>query len=308
METDGPEQGAAAPEPGRADRLSPGLRRVLAPNPSPMTLHGTNSYIIGEGRVAVIDPGPESPAHLDALRAALAPGETVSHVIVTHSHRDHAPLARPLARAFGAPVLAFGASDEGRSPVMATLALSAGLGGGEGVAEGFRPDERLPDGAELSGDGWTLRALHTPGHMGNHLCLQWGKAIFSGDHVMGWASSLVSPPDGDMGRYMESLDRLDAAGAHILYPGHGPAVADPARRIAALRDHRRMREAQILATLAGEGPATSGAIAHAIYHEIPPGMMAAAERNVLAHLIDLCERGRVLHDSPHGPTARYRPG
>jgi len=296
----------ATPMPGQVEWLAPGLRRVLAPNPSPMTLHGTNTYILGEGRVAVIDPGPDSAEHLVALRAALSPGERVSHVIVTHSHRDHAPLARPLALASGSPVMAFGPSDAGRSPAMQALAGAGAIGGGEGVVADFAPDERLDDGAVLDGGDWQLRALHTPGHMGNHLCLLWGSMAFTGDHVMGWASSLVSPPDGDMGRYMASLDRLEAAGAHVLYPGHGAEVTDPAARIAELRRHRQMREAQIVATLERSGPAGCETLTRLIYTDTPAGLLPAAERNVLAHMVDLAERGRVLADAPHGPATRYR--
>ncbi|MCB2137247.1 MAG: MBL fold metallo-hydrolase, partial [Rhodobacteraceae bacterium] len=194
-------------EPGRAVTLAPGLRRVLAPNPSPMTFRGTNTYILGEDAVAVIDPGPESEAHLAALLAAIGDAGRISHILVTHAHLDHSPLARRLARLSGAPVLAFGAAEDGRSARMAALAASGHAGGGEGVDTAFRPDCRLSDGDRIEGAGWVLEAIHTPGHFAGHLSFLWGDRVFSGDHVMGWASSLVSPPDGDMGAYMRSLDR-----------------------------------------------------------------------------------------------------
>ncbi|MCT8329098.1 MBL fold metallo-hydrolase [Albidovulum sediminis] len=287
-----------------AEWQEPGLRVLRAPNPGPMTHSGTNTYILGEGRVAVIDPGPALAPHLAAILAALAPGEKVSHILVTHSHADHSPLARPLAEATGAPVLAFGDAAAGRSPRMADLALEGALGGGEGVDAAFRPDVAIGDGAVIDGDGWTLRAIHTPGHIGNHLCLAWGDRVFSGDHVMGWATSLVSPPDGDMGAYMQSLDRLAAEGAARLFPGHGDPVDDPAARIAALAAHRREREAQILAALAG-GAADVPALAARIYTDTPAALLPAATRNVLAHLVDLMDRNLVECDGTPGTASRF---
>lgn len=274
------------PVPGRAEHLAPGLRRVLAPNPSPMTFRGTNSYILGEGRVAVIDPGPALPSHLEALLAALAPGETVSHILVTHSHVDHSPLARPLAERTGAPVLAFGDSAAGRR---SDLAAVASLGGGEGVDAGFVPDIRLADGEEIAGPGWRLMALHTPGHMGNHLCFAWEDALFTGDHVMGWSSSMISPPEGDLGAFMASLERLSARADGPLFPAHGAPVPDGRARIVALAAHRRARAGEILAAL-GRGSATPAALAEAIYTGTPPALLGAATRNVLAHLIDFLDQ------------------
>lgn len=288
---------------GPITMLEPGLRLVLAPNPAAMTGRGTNTYLLGQGRVAVIDPGPALPAHLSAILSALEPGETVSHIFVTHSHLDHSPLARPLAEATGAPILAFGDSRAGLSPRMAARAAQ-GLAGGEGVDAGFAPDIKFADGQTVDGEGWGLRALHTPGHMGNHLCLVWGDRVFSGDHVMGWASSLISPPDGDMGAYMASLDRLDRERATRLYPGHGHPVADPAARIAGLAAHRRDREAQVLAALA-LGPADAHALAQRIYTDTPATLLPAAARNVLAHLIDLEERKILQAEGLPGPATKF---
>ncbi len=277
---------------GIAKQLEPGLRRVIAPNPSPMTLHGTNSYILGEGRVAIIDPGPADLAHFTALLAALAPGEKVTHILVTHAHLDHSPLARPLAEATGAPVLAFGDARSGRSALMEKLAETGGLEGGEGVDAGFSPDEEVSDDSTISGPDWTIKAWHTPGHFGNHLCFQWGEAIFSGDQVMGWASSLVSPPDGDMGAYMASLDRLSALRPQRMYSGHGAPIPDALARITELSTHRRERETTIRNALS-EGPANAITLAHKIYTDTPAGLLRAAARNVFAHLIDLTERNLV---------------
>lgn len=275
--------------PGTPVRLAAGLRRVLAPNPSPMTGPGTNSYILGTGAVAIVDPGPDDARHLDALIAALKPGERVSHIFVTHAHRDHSALAPALARATGAPVLAFGDAAAGRSALMQALARRDAPRGGEGVDATFRPDLTLADGTAVEGDGWTLRALHTPGHFGNHLCLVWGDTVFSGDHVMAWSTSVVAPPDGDMAAYMASLARLAGLRPSALWPGHGAPVPDAAGRIAELAAHRRARAAAIRAGLAA-GPATASELAQAIYVDTPAALMGAASLNVFAHLIELHEQ------------------
>ncbi|MBN8294084.1 MBL fold metallo-hydrolase [Rhodobacter sp. NTK016B] len=289
------------PRPGQSLPLAPGLRLVLAPNPSPMTERGTNTYLLGEGAVTVIDPGPADPGHLRAIQEALAPGERIARIIVTHAHKDHSPLARPLAEVTGAPVAAFGDARAGQSARMAALMASgAEVGGGEGVDADFAPDEFLADGETLDAGGLPLRAVHTPGHLGNHLCLLWNGALFSGDHVMGWAPSLVSPPEGDLTDFMASLDRIEALGRLRYYPGHGAPVEDGLSRTRALRDHRRGRETAIrAAVVAGAGDLP--AITAAVYTDVPPALLPAAARNVLAHLIDLDTRGLVLFDGPPGP-------
>ncbi len=281
--------------------LEPGLRLVLAPNPSPMTHWGTNTFLIGQGAVAVIDPGPTLPAHLAAIQAALAPGERITHIFVTHAHLDHAPLARPLADVTGAEVLAFGAADAGRSPRMAGL---SGLVGGEGVDHGFVPDRCLADGAEVQGGDWSLTALHTPGHMGNHLCFGWQDRLFSGDHVMGWAPSLVSPPEGDMTDYLAALTRLAGQGWRRAYPAHGAPIEDAGQRISALIAHRRMREAAILAALS-PGPATLETLTARVYHDTPAPLIPAARRNLLAHLIDLADRNQIRATPALHPDAEF---
>ncbi len=290
------------PRPGQPLRLAEGLRLVLAPNPSPMTERGTNSYLLGEGAVTVIDPGPDDPRHVAALLAALAPGERIARILVSHAHLDHSPAARALAQQTGAPVLAFGDTLAGRSPRMMRLA-GDDIGGGEGVDAHFRPDEALPEGTELDVGGLALRALHTPGHFGNHLCFLWGERLFSGDMVMGWAPSLVSPPDGDLTDFMASLDRLEALGPTRLYPGHGAPVADGPARIRALRAHRLAREAAIRRAL-DDGATDIGAIVRQVYTDIDPRLIGGAMRNVLAHLIDLQARRLVVFDGAPGLRAR----
>ncbi|QUJ77732.1 MBL fold metallo-hydrolase [Sulfitobacter albidus] len=278
---------------GVAETLAPGLRRIVAPNPSPMTYRGTNTYLLGTRDLAVIDPGPDAPDHLEAILGALTPEQRISHIIVTHSHLDHAPLARPLAARCGAPVLAFGGAQAGRSEIMEQLAQAGDIGGGEGIDLAFHPDTQLTDGAKITGDGWELEVLHTPGHLGNHIALAWGDACFTADHVMGWASSLVSPPDGDLTDFMASCARLQARDWAVFYPGHGAPVTDPDARLDWLVTHRRTREAEILRTLES-GAATAGQIARAVYRDTPPALLGAASRNVLAHLIDLHSR-RIVH-------------
>ena len=285
-------------------RSDPPIRLVRAANASALTGSGTNTWLVGATGLAVIDPGPDLPGHLDAILAAVLPGQRIERIVVTHAHLDHSALVPRLAAATGAPVHAFGTATEGRSAVMRHLATQLPTDG-EGLDPTFRPDHRLGDGETLSGPDWSLTALHTPGHLGGHLCLALGATLFSGDHVMGWSSSIVSPPDGDMGDYMASLHRLAATAWRRLLPGHGAPVEAPAERIAALIAHRQDREAQILRVLA-EGPARIPALTARIYQDIPPTLMRAAERNVLAHLIDLASRNLVDAQPELTPAARFR--
>ena len=287
-----------------ATQLEPGLRRITAPNPSPMTFQGTNTFLVGETALAVIDPGPLSEPHMNAILAAVGPGQRISHILVTHSHVDHSPLAKPLSEATGAPVMAAGASDWGRSPAMKALAAGGLIGGGEGVDPDFAPDILLPDGARVEGDGWRIEALHTPGHMANHLSFAWNGALFCGDLVMGWSTSLISPPDGDLTAFRASLTRLIARRDRIYYPAHGEAITEPAARCRELLDHRAGREVQILDALS-EGPATPGALTARIYHDLDARLLPVAERNVLAHLIDLTERNLAHPEGNLAATARF---
>jgi len=271
--------------------LEDGVRRIVAPNPSALTFRGTCSYVLGTGRVAVIDPGPDDPAHLQAILAGLAPGEEVAAILVTHAHLDHSAAARPFAALTGAPVYGFGDALAGRTEAMAQLAATGLAGGGEGVDAGFCPDVTLANGAVLSLGDWEVEALHTPGHFGNHLSFRMGRAVFSGDLVMGWATTLISPPDGDLAAYFRSLDRLGAVGAQVFYPGHGDPIAAPSERLAQLAAHRQARTDQILAALA-EAPSTLAALTARVYADTPPALHAAAARNLFAHLIALVETGR----------------
>lgn len=280
------------PESHKVEIMEPGLRRIVAPNPSPMTLNGTCTYILGTGSVAVIDPGPADRGHIGAILAALAPGERISHILVTHAHLDHSPGAPLLAEACGAKVHAFGPASAGRSPIMERLAATGLMGGGEGADRAFAPDILIADCEEITGGDWSLRALHTPGHFCNHLSFIWGDAIFTGDHVMGWSSTLISPPDGDLGDYFRSLDKLAQIGARTFYPGHGAPVTGTAARIAELAAHRRERTAQIAAHLVA-GAATVAQLTELIYQEIPAALMPAASRNVFAHLVEMTATNQV---------------
>lgn len=292
------------PVPGVVELLEPGIRRILAPNPSPMTYRGTNTYLVGEGLVAVIDPGPDSPDHLRAVLAALTPTERITQIFVTHSHLDHSPLGAALSRATGAPILAFGNSRAGRSTVMENLAKTGLTAGGEGVDPDFAPHEILRDNETVEAGDRSLTALWTPGHFGNHLSFAVGDAVFSGDHVMGWATSLVSPPDGDLTDFMASTRRLATRNDRVFYPGHGAPVHQPAERALWLLDHRRSREAQILERLGPEGSDIE-TLTRAIYTDVPAALLPAAFRNVFAHLIDLHGKNMVATEPHLSHDARY---
>ena len=283
------------PEPGRVETLAPGLRRMVAANPSPMTFTGTCSYILGEREVGIIDPGPDDPAHAERLLAAIGLQAHVAGVLVTHSHLDHSGGARRLARLTGAPVLGFGRHGAGMSDRMRALAeAELRLGGGEGADHAFEPDRRLADGDALEIEGRRLVALHTPGHLSNHLCfaLAGEGVVFTGDHVMAWATTLVSPPDGDMTAFLDSLRRLKGRGDRLFLPGHGGPVRDPEGMLDAQLAHRAGRERAILDALA-EGPADPEALVARIYGDLDKALRPAARRNVLAHLLALLERGAV---------------
>lgn len=275
------------------------LQTILAPNPSPLTGPGTNTFLLGENGIAVIDPGPDIAAHRQAILSA-GKGR-ISHILVTHAHLDHSEGAAALAKETGVPILAFGRADAGRSAVMETLAETAG--GGEGRDVAFQPDQLLRDGDIVEGDGWTLRAVHTPGHMGNHLSYLWNDQLFCGDIILGWSSTLISPPDGDLVDYFRSLDRIESLQVTKLLPAHGQPVDDPPSRIAELRLHRRQRSAQILGALK-DGPSDAATIARTVY-DVSPQLLPAAARNVLAHLIAMAELGVLTANTPITPTTLF---
>ncbi|MBE7219413.1 MAG: MBL fold metallo-hydrolase [Caulobacteraceae bacterium] len=264
---------------GRAVEVAPSLRRVLADNPGPFTYLGTGTYIVGRGETAVIDPGPDDPAHLAAILRAVE-GERVAAILVTHTHADHSPLAAALAARTGAVV--WGLPNPGGSTE-------------ESGDSRFRPDVQPAEGARVHGPGWTLEALRTPGHASNHLAWAWPEAdaLFPGDLVMGWSTSVVSPPDGDMDAYMASLDKLAARRASVLYPTHGPPITEPAPFLAALREHRLARERLVLAALEPR-PASATMLTPRVYAGVDARLRPAAARSLLAHLIRLQRAGRVL--------------
>ena len=261
--------------------LEPGIARLLAANPSPFTFTGTQSYFVGEAEVVVIDPGPDLPAHVDALLAALGKRRLVA-IACTHTHRDHSPASRPLAAATGAPIIG-----------CAALSLdSVGPRADASFDGDYRPDRVLEDGEAIEVDGLALTTVATPGHTSNHLCFASRGALFTGDHVMGWSTSVVVPPDGDMGDYMASLDKLRGRDDRIYYPAHGPAVTKPQQLVRGMMGHRLQRERQILKRLA-EGDRTVPEIVAAAYPGLDPRLVAAAGGSVSAHLLDLVRRGLV---------------
>ncbi len=270
-----------------------------------MTGTGTNSYLIeGDRSCVLIDPGPALPAHHQAIMAALA-GRRLEAILITHAHLDHTALAPTVAHSTGAPILAYGDAQSGRSAIMAALSEQGLTGGGEGVDLAFTPDVQLVDGQQIVLAGRMIEVLHTPGHMGGHLCFAIGDTLFSGDHVMGWSTSLVSPPDGDMAAYRASLDLLIRRPWAQMLPGHGAPIAQPTARLAELTRHRHSRETQVLAALA-HGPADAASLAARIYTETPAALLPAASRNVLAHLIDLHARNLITATKVITPHSRFQ--
>ncbi|MEH7905016.1 MBL fold metallo-hydrolase [Rhizobium laguerreae] len=293
---------AFEPAYGQAVPVVSGVERITANNPGPFTFFGTNSYIVGSSSVAVIDPGPEDEAHYQALMAALG-GREVTHIFVSHTHRDHSPLAKRLQAATGAVTVGQGPHRPARplrdgeiNPFSESSDLS------------FVPDITLGDGETLSGDGWSLSAVLTPGHTANHaaFALEGRDILFSGDHVMAWSTSIVAPPDGSMADYMESLDRLIERDDRLLLPGHGGPVTEPSTFLRALKAHRLKREQAVLARVqAGDGRIAE--MVKAIYRDTDPKLHGAAALSVLAHIEDLLERGEIAADGPPSLAALYRP-
>ena len=284
---------------GQVATLTPLVRRLIAPNAGPFTFTGTCSYIVGRGRVAVIDPGPDDAGHIEALLEATT-GETIAHILVTHTHRDHSPGARLLRDRTGAPIVGCARHVPIEHAPSGRLDASHDLD--------HAPDQLMVGGDTFEGDGFTLTAVHTPGHASNHLCfaLNEEKTLFSGDHVMAWSTSIVAPPDGVMSDYMASLDRLRARDDTTFWPGHGGPVREPGRYMRALASHRRLRESAIVGAV-GAGDRTIPAIVARIYDGLDPRLTNAAGLSVLAHLEDLVARGRVRADGPATLTAIYEP-
>jgi glyoxylase-like metal-dependent hydrolase (beta-lactamase superfamily II) len=281
---------------GVCEQVSPLVRRVIANNPGPFTYLGTGTYIVGRGQVAVIDPGPAMDDHLDAILAATR-GETISHIFITHHHLDHSPLAAPLAARTGATI--YGCAVKGHAgPAQVQME--------EGGDEAFRPDVSVCEGGVFEAAGWTLEAIPTPGHTSNHICyaLHEENALFCGDHIMGWSTTVISPPDGDMGDYFASLEKIKARGFSTLWPTHGPPVTEVGPFIDAYIAHRRAREAQILKAL-GEGHTRIRAMVPVLYRDVDPRLHPAAAHSVLAHMIQLVREGRVTTAGEPGLNSDY---
>jgi glyoxylase-like metal-dependent hydrolase (beta-lactamase superfamily II) len=284
--------------PGELVRLSPLVRRMAAGNPGPMTFTGTCTYVVGTGEVAVIDPGPDRKEHIDALLEALR-GEAIAAILVTHTHKDHSPGARALKAATGAPII-------GCAPHAPERAESAGARPEGPHDDAHAPDSILREGEAFETRNFALVCVETPGHTANHLafCLPQEQSLFSGDHVMAWSTSLVTPPDGSMRDYMASLEKLRQRDDAIYWPGHGGPVLEPRRYVRALANHRRQRERAILARLAAGDETIEAIVAH-VYEGLSPTLRGAASLSVLAHLQDLTERGLAAADGPLGLGAQY---
>ena len=282
-----------APHYGERVAVTPLISRVVANNPGPFTFKGTGVYIVGDEDVAVIDPGPDLGEHVEALKRALA-GKRVTHILVTHCHNDHSPAAKPLKEWSGARTYAFGPHGRARDEFEAKVEAGGDMD--------FMPDIRVKDGEIIAGNGFTFECVHTPGHTSNHMCfaLQEEKALFTGDHVMGWSTTVVTPPDGDMAQYIASVKKLQARDDKTLYPTHGAPVSDPKPFLAAYLEHRYERERQVLAAIK-DGLDTIPAMVARMYVDVDKKLHPAASRSVLAHLIQLENEGHVKHDG-----ARYR--
>lgn len=282
-------------EPNYGERVAvtPLISRVVANNPGPFTFKGTGVYIVGDKDVAVIDPGPDMPEHVAALKRALA-GKRITHILVTHCHNDHSPAAKPLKQWSGAKTYAFGPHGRTRDEFEAKVEAGGDME--------FMPDIRVKDGEIIKANGFSFECVHTPGHTSNHMCfaLKEEKALFTGDHIMGWSTTVVTPPDGDMTEYMASVTKLQARDDRILYPTHGGPVTDPKPFLAAYLEHRYEREAQILDAIK-DGLDTIPVMVARIYASVDKGLHPAASRSVLAHLIKLEAEGRVTHEG-----SRYR--
>ncbi|MDG1995593.1 MAG: MBL fold metallo-hydrolase [Emcibacteraceae bacterium] len=282
---------------GEIEIISPNVRRITANNPAPFTYKGTGTYIIGYGSVAVIDPGPNMPSHIDAIVDGLK-GETISHILVTHNHKDHSPAAQPLSKLCGAKIYAADVKNQQYSEDKLE----------EGIDKFFAPDVILKDGDIIKSSNWTIEAVHTPGHLSNHYCFayQQEKALFTGDHVMGWSTTIVSPPDGDMQDYMNSLEKLLNRDDSIYYPTHGGAIKKPTQFVKQLLGHRLRREKEIIRAIEN-GARTIEEIVIKIYVSINKKLYPAAARTIYAHLIRLVNIGKITCDGTPLETSIYKP-
>ena len=289
---------------GETEQLENDLVVITADNASPMTFTGTRTYILGTENLIVIDPGPDSEAHLSSIMKYIGKRK-VTDILLTHSHIDHSPLSRQLKIETGARIIGFGSADAARTSFMKKLSSSLDLGGEEGIDKDLALDKKVIDKQILNLNNYSIEVVHTPGHLSNHICfsLKERQILFSGDHVMGWATTLISPPDGDLGSFMNSLEKLSAREEVIYYPGHGKSLKEPRKMVLAQIKHRRDREKQILNSVS-KISRTPAEIVDEVYDDLNPMLKAAAIRNVLAHLIDLYERDKVSTDK-FSQTAKF---
>ena len=283
---------------GEVTELAPGVRRVIARNPSAFTLYGTGTYILGRGDVAVIDPGPADPTHIEAIARATQ-GETISQILVTHTHMDHSPGCRLLAEHTDAPTVGFGPHGAGK--------IADGVQVEEGGDMDFAPDVTVVGGEVVEGEGWSVECVYTPGHTSNHVCyaLRQGRVLFSGDHVMGWSTSVISPPDGDMASYMASLELLLERDDAVYWPTHGPAITEPKLHVRAFIAHRREREEQIRRCL-GQGTCRIAEMVPTMYAGVAKQLHPAAARSVFAAMAYMVERGEVVCQGELAVGAEFR--
>ncbi len=283
---------------GVIEQITPMIRRIVARNASAFTFHGTGTYIVGHGSVAVIDPGPDLEEHIDALLTALS-DEEISHLLVTHTHRDHSPGCRLVQKERYVDAFGYGPHGAGK--------IEQGVPVEEGGDMEFMPDIVIGDGEVIEGDGWTIEAVYTPGHTSNHLCyaLKEEGVLFSGDHVMGWSTSIVSPPDGDMADYMASLALLLDREDSVYWPTHGPSIENPRRHVRAFITHRKMREAQIVECVR-DGIHKIPAMVAKMYRNVPEDLHRAATRSVFAHAIHMVETGRLITEGELAVDATYQ--
>ena len=289
---------------GEAEQLEYDLVVITADNASPMTFTGTRTYVLGTENLIIIDPGPDSAAHLSSIMKYIGKRK-VTDILLTHSHVDHSPLSRQLKTETEARIIGFGSADEARTTFMKKLSSSLDLGGEEGIDKDLLLDEKVYEKQILKLNNYSIEVVHTPGHLSNHICfsLKERKILFSGDHVMGWATTLISPPDGDLASFMNSLEKLSSREEIIYYPGHGKPLKEPRKMVLAQIKHRRDREKQILNSVS-KMSRTPAEIVDDVYVNLNPTLKAAAIRNVLAHLIDLYERDKVFTDK-FSQTAKF---
>ena len=288
----------------RITKPAANIFRILAPNPSPMTYTGTNTYVVDNGEIAVIDPGPKIQEHYDNILEVIG-DKPVKYIFLTHSHIDHSPMAADLSIKYNTPVYGYGPSDAGLSPTMLKLISDGYESGSEGIDHNFHPDYLIKDGEFFELNETSIFAIHTPGHMGNHVSFQYGGVLFSGDHIMGWATSMVSPPYGDLTQFMASCYLLKDKNISLILPGHGEPVDNPKERIEYLISHRLERERQIKSTLQHYS-LTALEITEIVYVDVDKSLIPAATRNVFAHLLDLNERGFVEFEGIISETMKVR--